>query len=55
MDARLSSGLRILDVGAGEAWALPYFMEKCGNYSAIEEVPKLCASIRENGGSVIAT
>ena len=30
-------------------------MKKCGNYSAIEEVPKLCTSIRENGGRVIGT
>ena len=55
LGARISSGLRVLDVGAGEAWALPYFMKKCGNYSAIEEVPELCASIRDNGGRVIAT
>ena len=55
LGARLSSGLRVLDVGAGEAWALPYFMNNCGNYSAIEEVPKLCAAIKENGGRVIAT
>lgn len=53
--ARLSRGLRVLDVGAGEAWALQYFMEHCGNYSAIEEVPKLCAAITKNGGRVIAT
>ena len=55
LGARISSGLRVLDVGAGEAWALPYFMKKCGNYSAIEEVPKLCTSIRDKGGRVIAT
>jgi len=55
LDAHLSSGLRVLDVDAGEAWALPYFMKKCGNYSAIEEFPKLCASISENGSRVIAT
>ena len=51
---KLSQGIKVLDVGAGEAWALPYFIEHCGNYAAIEEVPQLRSAIELNGGDVIA-
>ena len=51
---KLSQDIKVLDVGAGEAWALPYFIEHCGNYSAIEEVPQLRSAIESSGGDVIA-
>lgn len=50
----LSGSERILDVGAGEAWALDYFCASGCEYSAIEPIPRLKESIQERGGHVIA-
>jgi len=54
LDQRISSyikkGMNVLDVGAGEAWAMDYFQNKKCNYSAIEAVPRLADSITDRGG-----
>jgi len=49
----LTSGLRVLDVGPGEAWAMDYFHAKECNYHAIEPVVSFADSIRKRGGTVI--
>ncbi len=51
--AHLQPGWDILDVGAGEAWAMDYFQERGCHYSALEYVPRLAESIRQRGGRVI--
>jgi SAM-dependent methyltransferase len=57
LDERLSlylrDGLNILDVGAGEAWAMAYFQQKNCNYFAIEAADRLASLIHERGGKVI--
>lgn len=59
MNQRLSKhiterALNVLDVGAGEAWALEYFTRKGHNYSAVEGVDSLANSIIQRGSQVIA-
>ena len=49
----LRDGLNVLDVGAGEAWAMDYFKQNNCHYFAIEAVDKLASSIQERGGEVI--
>ena len=57
MDQRLSGhlkeGMKIFDVGPGEAWAMDYFKEKQCSYYAIEPIKKLADSILAKGGKVI--
>ena len=57
LDERLSpylrAGLNILDVGAGEGWAMDYFRKHDCRYFAIEAVARLAETIRERGGTVI--
>jgi SAM-dependent methyltransferase len=57
LDERLSSylrdGLNVLDVGAGEAWAMAYFQERNCNYFAIEAAERLASLIQKRGGKVI--
>ena len=43
----------ILDVGAGEAWAMDFFQKRRCNYFAIEAVDRLAVSIQKRGGKVI--
>ena len=49
----LQDNLNVLDIGAGEAWAMKYFKTKSFNYFAIEAVERLAQSIQERGGKVI--
>ena len=51
--AYIKEDFDVLDVGAGEAWAMDYFMVKKCNYFAIEAVDKLSESIEARGGKVI--
>jgi len=57
LDERLSpylrAGLNVLDVGAGEGWAMEYFQKHDCHYFAIEAVDRLAEAIRERGGTVI--
>ena len=53
ISAYLRTGWNILDVGAGEGWALEYFLEHNCNYFAIEPVAKLASSIRQRRGKVL--
>ncbi len=60
MNQRLSKyiterAMNVLDVGAGEAWALEYFTRKGHNYSAVEGVDILAKNIIEKGCQVIAS
>ncbi len=43
----------VLDVGAGEAWALNYFRSRKCHYYAIEPVKRLSDSIQKRGGKLI--
>ncbi len=45
---------RILDIGAGEAWAMDFFNARGCEYSAIEPITRLAESIQERGGHVLA-
>lgn len=49
----IKSGMKVLDVGAGEAWAMDYFTGFDCSYHAIEPVNRLASSISERGGTVI--
>ncbi|UCC98754.1 MAG: class I SAM-dependent methyltransferase [Phycisphaerales bacterium] len=49
----LREGLNILDIGAGEGWALDYFRKHDCRYFAIEAVARLSEAIRTRGGTVI--
>ncbi|MFC1499306.1 class I SAM-dependent methyltransferase [Verrucomicrobiota bacterium] len=49
----IKSGLKVLDVGAGEGWAMSYFQEKSCEYYAVEPVERLAYSIKDRGGKVI--
>lgn len=49
----LRAGLNVLDVGAGEGWAMEYFRKHDCHYFAIEAVDRLAESIRKRGGTVI--
>ena len=51
----VKEGMNILDIGAGEGWALDYFKEKSCNYYAIEAVPKLRSAIQKRGGEIIGS
>lgn len=53
LSPQLRDNLRILDVGAGEAWAMNYFHSKGCRYYAIETVDRLAQSITNRGGKVI--
>jgi 2-polyprenyl-3-methyl-5-hydroxy-6-metoxy-1,4-benzoquinol methylase len=53
LSSYLREGMKILDVGPGEAWAMRYFQNKKCHYNAIEPIEKLAVSIRERGGVVI--
>ena len=57
LDKIISSHLKqegnVLDVGAGEAWSLKYFLSLCYRYFAIERVDDLASSIRARGGVVL--
>ena len=46
----ISERMNVLDVGAGEGWAMDYFQKKGCIYYAIEAVPRLVESIVVNGG-----
>ena len=50
----IKEGMTVLDIGAGEAWAMDYFQNKKCKYYAIEAVPKLAESIKKRGGIVVA-
>lgn len=49
----LKNNYKILDVGAGEAWAMNFFKKKRCDYFAIEAVGRLSKSIQDRGGEVI--
>jgi len=49
----INEKMNVLDVGAGEAWAMDYFQKKKCNYFAIEAIPRLADSIVSRGGVVI--
>jgi SAM-dependent methyltransferase len=57
LDERLSpylrAGLNVLDIGAGEGWAMDYFRKHGCRYFAIEAVDRLAEAIRQRGGTVI--
>ncbi len=49
----VKAGMKILDVGAGEAWMMGLARKWGVSYYAIEPIKKLADSITERGGSVI--
>ncbi|OVE76447.1 hypothetical protein BVX97_01005 [bacterium E08(2017)] len=49
----IDTGMRILDVGAGEGWAFDYFKGKGCEYSAIEPIPRLAESLSSRGAKII--
>lgn len=57
LDKRLSSylkpGLKVLDVGAGEGWAMNYFQKKRCHYFAIEPIDRLAESLKNRGCRII--
>jgi len=57
LSERLSSyireGLNVLDIGAGEGWAMAYFRKNNCNYFAIEAVDRLAEAIAKRGATVI--
>jgi len=51
----LMAGKRVLDVGAGEGWAMNEVMGQGCSYYAIESLSRLAESITERGGHVIGS
>jgi SAM-dependent methyltransferase len=51
----IHEGIKVLDVGAGEGWAMDYFKRNKCDYYAVEAVPNLAESIRERGGKIIGS
>ena len=49
----LQPGLKVLDVGSGEGWALDFFRNKNCRYHAIEAIPHLADQVNAEGGTVI--
>ena len=54
ISAYLKDGYDVLDVGAGEGWAMDFFKNRKCNYFAIESIERLAENIEERGGRVIA-
>lgn len=53
LSAYMRRGINVLDIGAGEGWAMDYFRKHDCNYYAIEAVDRLAEAIRKKHGKVI--
>jgi len=49
----LRAGLNVLDIGAGEGWAMDCFRKRDCHYFAIEAVDRLAEAIQKRGGTMI--
>jgi len=54
IDGLVKPGMRVLDIGAGEGWAMNYFQGKACDYFAIEAIDDLRLALSKRGATVIA-
>ena len=54
LDPFIKKSMSVLDVGAGEGWALEYVQSLGAKYYAVESVKSLANSIVNRGGMVVA-
>ena len=51
----IQPGMKVLDIGAGEGWAMAYFQAQQCEYFGIEAIDELRLSLKERGATVISS